>query len=188
MISPHDYARLSAAHAAGDWNTFVEILIAVLATPLRKWFQRKGRNDVADDLVQETFLAVLQRCQSLSLMGPPCLTGWVYRVARSIHSAHVRRELAASRDRLREVHDPEAANQKPDGALDPVGAAEIAEELAHAVSQLTPEQLAQLELRAAGHSWREIGEMTGQNPSTIQVRLHRQRKTLRGGEEDSCHD
>ena len=125
--------------------------------------------ELAEDLVQETFLKALQNADIFEDLGPSQCRAWLYRTMKNLLYDRYRRALLEA-EHLRQP-DEEA------GCLDP-GIQQIENELI--LQKLTPEDRMLFTLRyMEGYNASEISEMLHMNPGTIRAKLSRCRKILK---------
>jgi RNA polymerase sigma-70 factor (ECF subfamily) len=124
------------------------------------------RHEVADDVVQETFLRVWQNLGTFDASRP--FGPWVCRIAANLAINHVRSP---------ESDDPTQAPDPLENVLD----GEAAAQLERALFSLNPEQRAVFVLRNVEElSYREIAEALDIEIGTVMSRLSRARERLRG--------
>jgi RNA polymerase sigma-70 factor (ECF subfamily) len=168
-------AELVARARAGDLFAFEEIVKRhqrrVYATAMRI----VRRHDLADDVVQETFLRAhlhLDRFDTTRPLGP-----WICRIAANLAVNHVRSP------RAREEALPEAHGETPAAAPNPLAGvldAEARRELARALDTLSADQRAVFVLRVFEDlSYKEIAEALEISMGTVMSRLSRARERLR---------
>ena len=142
---------------------------------LREFFRRRVRDAPAsDDLVQETFLRVLQYRRSWR--GEGTFAGWLFRLAANLmrdRSARTRREGEPSEPA--DPSDPAAPaardGARPDASL---ARAESAARLHAALAQLEPDARALVAMRwFEGIDADAIGQRLGCTAGAARVRLHR---------------
>lgn len=132
------------------------------------------RHEVADDVVQETFLRVWQNLGSFDASRP--FGPWVCRIAANLAINHVR-SPESREDPLPETDDPTQAPDPLENVLD----VEAAAQLERALFSLNPEQRAVFVLRNVEElSYREIAEALDIEIGTVMSRLSRARERLRG--------
>lgn len=176
---------LLSAYAAGDARAFSE-LYARHGRAIYRFFLRQGAAaPTADDLLQETWLAVVRNAARFEPRAK--FTTWLFTVARSKMIDHWRaREDAVS---LYAANDSgEAAFQIPAGdAHRPdhqVMARAEARAFVAAVQALPPEQREAFLLQAEGGlSLEEIAEVTGAAHETVKSRLRYAMSKLRSAME-----
>jgi RNA polymerase sigma-70 factor (ECF subfamily) len=134
------------------------------------------RHDVADDVVQESFMRAyrsLDRFETGRPFGP-----WIARIAANLAVSHLRSPVAREEE-LPEGYGETAADSP--GPLAGLLGAEAQQVLDTAVGALSPEQRAVFVLRVNEElSYREIAETLGLSIGTVMSRLSRARERLRG--------
>jgi RNA polymerase sigma-70 factor (ECF subfamily) len=106
-------ADASLVAAIGDGSTLREELYVRYRRPLLQVFlQRRVQRDVAEDLLQRTFLQAIQKIRSDGLEDPSKLGGYLYRTACNLATAYWRGELARRQD-----FDPKELSELKDEAL-----------------------------------------------------------------------
>ncbi|HTN50557.1 MAG TPA: RNA polymerase sigma factor [Burkholderiaceae bacterium] len=174
MEEPASDEALLAAYAGGDGRAFAE-LYERHERPVYRYFLRQGAAPaVADDLLQETWMAVIRHAGRFEPRAR--FTTWLYTVARSKMVDHWRAQDGtmslddAANDPDETPFDvPGPASDRPD-----VQVVSRAEALAFvaAVEALPPAQreafLLQIE---AGLSLEEIAQVTGAGTETVKSRL-----------------
>jgi RNA polymerase sigma-70 factor (ECF subfamily) len=145
-------------------------------------FLRQLVNDrnLADDLIQETFVtAARERAKLPSIENPKA---WLFQVARNraLHAMRSRRRSLSALQRLaREVG---FRGRNPEPAVDPAEAVTVRDHLAE---HLKPEERALLILRYVhGFKSPELAEIVGRSPEAIRKELSRTRRKLIGSFED----
>jgi len=108
-----ELVRLMAAYQAGELAAF-EGLYARLAAELRRYFQSTAFEGAAQDLVQETFLAI-HRSRRTYQPGLP-VRPWVFGIARNVLGRHRREAWRRSRTEDRDAR-PAAEAAAPAVAL-----------------------------------------------------------------------
>src|SRR3954451_19132406 len=89
-----ELARLMVAYQAGELAAF-ELLYGRLAAELRRYFPATAADGAAQDLVQETFLAIHRSRRTYQ---PPLpVRPWVFGIARNILGRHRREAWRRSR-------------------------------------------------------------------------------------------
>ena len=187
MISDED---LLAAYATGDARAFAE-LYERHERAIYRFFMRQGAaTSVADDLLQETWLAVVRNAASFEPRAK--FTTWLYTVARSKMIDHWRQRddavsLAyfagdAANDADEAVLDiPGSDAQRPDHQ---VMARAEARAFLQAVEALPPPQREAFLLQAEGGlSLEEIAVATGAAHETVKSRLRYAMSKLRSAME-----
>lgn len=180
--------NLLAAYAAGDARAFAE-LYERHERPVYRYFLRHGASAAqADDLLQETWLAVVRNAAHYEPRAR--FTTWLYTIARSKLVDHWRgRDDALSLD--------EAANDPDEGAALEIDAGDAhrpdvqamsrahARAFVDAVEQLPPPQKEAFLLQAEGGlSLEEIAAVTQVGHETVKSRLRYAMARLRTAMED----
>jgi RNA polymerase sigma-70 factor (ECF subfamily) len=140
-------------------------------------FLRQLVNDpnLADDLIQETFVtATRERAKLPSIENPKA---WLFQIGRNraLHAMRTRRRALSALQRLAsEVGF--RRQQHPEPAIDP---AEVVTVRDHLAEHLKPEERALLILRYV-HGFRspELAEIVGRSPEAIRKELSRSRRKL----------
>lgn len=134
----------------------------------------------AEDVLQETLLAMLERLPELRR--PDCFWPWIHRIAHSKVQNHLRDRRR--HHRMRETLAPDPAQAplpvtEPD-TLDTILQEEALEQLTCALEQLSDRSRVVLHLRFHERmSYTEIATRMGATPGQIRTQLHRARKRLR---------
>lgn len=127
-----------------------------------------GSRELAEDLVQETFVKALINTQTLEDLSPGKQRAWLYRTFKNLFFDRYRRALLESEY---------AQSWQPDYREDP-GIQEI--ENALVLHSLSPQDRAIFQLRYFdGYSAQEISQMLDLPPGTVRSRLSRCRKNLK---------
>jgi RNA polymerase sigma factor (sigma-70 family) len=179
--------NLLAAYAAGDARAFGELYDRHERSIYRYFLRQGAAPAAADDLLQETWLAVVRNAAAFEPRAK--FTTWLYTIARSKMIDHWRaRDPAVSLD--------DAAND-PDGAPFDVPAGDAhrpdvqalsraqARAFVAAVETLPPVQRETFLLQAEGGlSLEEIASVTGVGHETVKSRLRYAMTKLRAAMED----
>jgi RNA polymerase sigma-70 factor (ECF subfamily) len=132
------------------------------------------RHELADDVVQETFLRAYDRLDSFDTGRP--FGPWICRIAANLAINELRSP------RAREQPLPEGHEEEPSQEASPLAAVlggEIGGIVAAAMEALPPEQRAVLVLRAVEElSYGEIATTLGIAEGTVMSRLHRARRRV----------
>jgi len=175
---PDDTALVLAIAARRDRAAFVALFVRY-APRLKSWFMRAGTPaDRAEDLAQETMLAVWRRADSYD-PGRAAVSAWIFTFGRNQRIVAVRR-LARP---LPDADDPSMAWSEPtppDAALD---AAQDEARLRAALRDLPPEQaevilLAYYEDRPHVEIERALGIPLGTVKSRLRLAMARLRARL----------
>jgi RNA polymerase sigma-70 factor (ECF subfamily) len=137
-----------------------------------------GRRDGVDDLVQETWLRVLERGESYD--GRSRFEPWLFRVARNLALDAVRQQPMFSLDTNEEdvVCSSRASSEPSPFTL--AARTQDAERLAHSLQALEPAVREALMLRFQEDlSLQEISAIVGAPVSTVASRIYRGLATLR---------
>jgi RNA polymerase sigma-70 factor, ECF subfamily len=147
-----------------------------------------GRRDGVDDLVQETWLRVLERGSSYD--GRSRFEPWLFTIARNLAIDHMRKRQMFSLD----SNDDEEEGVRPLPASDapsPFALAartEDAEALAHSLQTLEPSYREALVLRFQEDlSLQEISAIVGAPVTTVSSRIYRGLARLRSQFEGGSH-
>ena len=126
----------------------------------------------ADDLVQETFLRLIEEARSGTM--PDNVRGWLFRVCGNLIVSRARRRSVA--DRMRALLVERGAAQSAEDAI--VRADEHAR-IRAALAGLPPDARVALLMSANGHSSVEIGRAIGRTPNATLTYISRSRLRLR---------
>lgn len=165
--------QLMAAYATGDKSAFRELFdryAPVVARVIRRGI---ARQDVARELVQETFLQVHRARADYDPSRP--LRPWVTTVAMNVRRDYLRRIQRRPEGALADGREADPAAV----GADPLAAAE-ARSVREVVAQLPDNQRVVIELHwFEGLSFSEVASVLGMNGSAVKVRAHRAYKRLR---------
>jgi RNA polymerase sigma-70 factor (ECF subfamily) len=168
-------ADLVAKAQAGSLPAFEEIVRRHQRRVYAVAWRIVRRHDVADDVVQETFMRAYRSLDRFDLSRP--FGPWIARIAANLAVSHLRSPVAREEE-LPEGYG-ETATSSP-GPLEGVLSAEAQQVLDAAVEALSPEQRAVFVLRVnEGLSYREIAEALSVSIGTVMSRLSRARERLR---------
>ena len=149
-----------------------------------------GRRDGVDDLVQETWLRVLERGSSYD--GRSRFEPWLFTIARNLAIDHMRKRRTFSLD---SNDDDDQDGVRPSPASDapsPFALAartEDAEALAHWLQTLEPSYREALVLRFQEDlSLQEMSAVVGAPVATVASRIYRALRTLRSRLGEGNHD
>ena len=149
-----------------------------------------GRRDEVDDLVQETWLRVLERGSSYD--GRSRFEPWLFTIARNLAIDHIRKGRISSLDSNAEEEQDSALQTPPSNAPSPFTLAsrtEDAERLAASLQTLEPIYREALVLRFQEElSLLEISGVVGAPVATVASRIYRGLRTLRSQLEGSTHE
>lgn len=173
---------------SGDYEAFDTIFRRYVNKVYRQVFRLVGNDAETEEIVQEVFLTVYQKCQSFR--GDSAFSTWLYSLATNACLTRLRR-----RRRSREISlDAFLPRYRTDGhhQVRPVfnwadevecrlEKDELHELLQQAINQLPPMEKAVIVLSdVEGVPDREIGETLGLSIPAVKARLHRARLFLRG--------
>jgi RNA polymerase sigma-70 factor (ECF subfamily) len=140
-----------------------------------------GRSDSVDDLVQETWLRVLERGHTYD--GESRFEPWLFTIARHLAIDHVRkRRMFSLESEEASERDPEALSPVAPGPspFDQAARTEDAQRLAHSLQRLAPVYREALVLRFQEDlSLQEIAGIVGASVSTVASRIYRGLAALR---------
>jgi len=174
-----DDASLLRAHGAGDPHAFAR-LYDRYDRPCYRFIRRTlaAHADAADDLHQETWLAVSRNAASFD-PAKASFIAWLFAIARNKVFDHLRRQKVA----ILAVAEDDAAMMVPDpgpGPLDQAASRELAQRIVDAVEALPLAQRETFVMFAhAGLSLEDVAAATGVPLETAKSRLRYARATLR---------
>jgi RNA polymerase sigma-70 factor (ECF subfamily) len=153
----------------GDVSVHFESLVRALSTELYRYALGLCQSaDLAEDLVQETFLRAWRSQEQLR--DASAARAWLYRILRNEHARCYERQRP-------EVRDPATLPPIPDRGYDTSTDAFV---LRRALATLDMDYREPLLLQVVGgFSCKEIGSLLGLNTNTVLTRLFRARKQLR---------
>jgi RNA polymerase sigma-70 factor (ECF subfamily) len=140
-----------------------------------------GRRDPVDDLVQETWLRVLERGHSFD--GQSRFEPWLFTVARNLAFDYMRKRPQVSLD-SKDSLEPDLESLSPASAapspFEQAARTEDAQRLAHALQMLEPIYREALVLRFQEDlSLQEMADVIGASVSTVSSRIYRGLAALR---------
>jgi RNA polymerase sigma-70 factor (ECF subfamily) len=142
-----------------------------------------GRRDAVDDLVQETWLRVLERGHSYD--GKSRFEPWLFRVARNLALDYVRKRRLFSLDTSDTVEPPVSHAPSP---FEEAARTEDAQRLAQSLAALEPHYREALVLRFQEDlSLEEMSGVVGAPVSTVSSRIYRGLAALRAQMEGTSH-
>ncbi len=153
---------------------------------LGAWFERETGNAAdAEDLVQETFVRVHERLDTL--VDAASVRAWVGRIARNVLVGHLRRRAVRAGETPAPGADLELELAAPaperDAGLDQT----VASWLEDFLARLAPEDAAALRLvDLEGRTQAELAAQTGLSLSGAKSRVQRAREKLRAELEGCC--
>jgi len=153
---------------------------------IRGYVARRLTAEVADDVTADAFLAAFRKRGSYD-PGQGNVRSWLYGFATREVGAHRRAELRRYRALAR--LDAQPSRPAPDGAAEPMAAAELDARLASALAGLsTADRDVLLLVALAELSYAEVGQALSIPDGTVASRLNRARRQLRaalGATEDN---
>lgn len=145
---------------------------------IRSYVARRLSAEVADDVAASAFLAAFRKRGGFD-PGQGSVRAWLYGFATREVGAHRRTELRRYRMLARLDAQPRPT-PAPDGAAEPVTAAELDARLATALARLsTADRDVLLLVALAELSYAEIGQALSIPDGTVASRLNRARRQLR---------
>ena len=146
-------------------------LIRRYEKPLRYFISRLLSEPAsADDIFQDTWLAVLRRLSTLRK--PEAFAAWLYRIARNKVYRQLRRKK-----KLIEIDESLGV---PEGADEPTFSAADAADIHKSLSALKPQHKEVLMLRFLEQmSYQQLAQVLGCNVGTVRSRLHYAKTALK---------
>jgi RNA polymerase sigma-70 factor (ECF subfamily) len=142
-----------------------------------------GRRDAVDDLVQETWLRVLERGHSYD--GKSRFEPWLFTVARNLAFDHMRKRRTSSLDTNDTLEPPASPAPSP---FEQAARTEDAQRLAQSLATLEPHYREALVLRFQEDlSLEEMAGVVGAPVSTVSSRIYRGLAALRAQMEGTSH-
>ena len=170
--------------------TFLSALVGQYQYRLVRYFTYlTGRRDSVDDLVQETWLRILERGHSYD--GRSRFEPWLFTVARNLALDHMRKRQVFSLDSSDPLEqDPATPVSPTPSPFEQAARTEDAQRIAHALQALPPVYREALVLRFQEDlSLLEMAHVTGASVSTVSSRIYRGlaelRAQMQGGEHAS---
>lgn len=169
---PQDDAELIAACIAGDTHAQRTLFRREYARVNATVYRVLGNPRDADDLVQETFIAVFRGLAKFR--GDSRLSTWIDRIAVRVVCQHLSaKKSTVSLEAIAEIEDVAAV---PD---DKAHAREGLRRLYAALAQLSPDQRTAFALFAIdGRSIADVAKLTGVSVVTAKLRIWRGRREL----------
>lgn len=170
--APEPLDDLVDAVRRGDRDAIAAVYLEV-APALHGFLRRRvPHGEVADDLVEQTFVELIEGCARIRGDGRS-LRAWLFRAARN--NLHDWRKRAARRSdhQLSALHTATLADPEADPG-DQVAAAELDPEIVAALRELTDDQRDVMELRlVAGLSLAQVADITGRKVGAVKALQHR---------------
>ena len=170
MVAPHTDADLVSRAQAGRLDAFEELVRRHRLGAYRVALRMLGDESDAEDATQDAFVQAWRNLDRFR--ADAAFSTWMYRIVtnRCLNMLRARRRTEPLPE------DREAPASRPDRIAE--GRWQV-EDLARAITRLTPEQRAPLVLRELqGCSYEEIAEVLGLSISAVKSRLHRARLEL----------
>jgi RNA polymerase sigma-70 factor (ECF subfamily) len=149
-----------------------------------------GRRDEVDDLVQETWLRVLERGSSYD--GRSRFEPWLFTIARNLAIDHMRKRRTSSLDSNDDTKQDAVALSPVSNTPSPFALAartEDAQRLAHSLQTLEPIYREALVLRFLEDlSLQEMATIVGAPVTTVASRIYRGLETLRAQLDGGNHE
>ena len=158
----------------------LEPLLANYAAFLRFVERRVGACDVAEDIVQETFMRNLERVAALR--DSEAVVGWFYRALRNAIADYFRRATRVDRAEAQLARESEATAPAPESTL-----ARACQCATRAKAELKPDYADALQrLEIEGATLAGFAAERGISSTNAAVRVHRARAALRHELEATC--
>ena len=157
----------------GDGTAFDELVTRYMRQAFSVAFRILGQREDSEDLVQESFMAVLKKLDSYDSSWP--FAPWFFRIV-------VNRALSERKSRARRQTEeiPENAVTTNPSPARSAEERELRERVTAALATLPPKDKVMIELfEFEGFNSNEIGEILGVAPGTVRWQLHQTRKKLR---------
>ena len=163
---------------AGDREAFRPIYDRYARPLLQFIFDMVGQRDMAEDLLQETFVRAYRHLDHLR--EPARISTWLFGIARNVCLESLR---GRGKDRKKVDLDEEEAMELPDGAPLPEGILlnqELNSLIQHSLNQLDADKKQVFILKVfQGCSYEEIIQATGFTLPKVKTDLHRARTEMR---------
>lgn len=171
LAEPSDEALMERYVRDGDRAAFEELFRRYAPRMLGLFRRSTGRDDLAQDLVQQTFLH-MHRARRDFRLGRP-VRPWLFAIAMNVRRDHVRRTSRRSETPLDPVRHGEPS-QAPEAST-------ATERVVRRALQQLPEAQREVVLLHyyEGLSMREVAQAVGASRSAVKVRAHRAYKVLR---------
>jgi len=162
-------------------NEIVETAWRAWSDEVRGYLLRRTRDAArADDLLQETFLRLVQECREGRT--PREIRAWLYRVAHNALVSEARRRTSAVRATERLAAGP---SEEPNPE-DVVVSRDAAERVREALDGLHPAGRRAIDMATAGYASREIAAALGRSDLAGRALLHRTRLQVRAAVGDAA--
>jgi len=178
LIDPSPADKAMERYSSGDASAFAELHDALAPRLFGFLVRQSGARDIAEDLLQQTFLHI-HRARGSFVMGAPVLP-WAFAIARRLvldTCRHARRHPTRTIDPA--ILDAESATTCR-SVEDVMDCAELSARLARALALLPASQRAAFELvKEEGLSCREASRVLGTSEAAVKLRSHRACVALR---------
>ena len=160
----------------GDAGAFDEIVENHQRGLLRFATGLLGSHDAAQDIVQETFIRLLNA--AATVQDDSKLQSWLYRTCRNVSIDYIRKEKSVER-----LEQEATAERRVHAETEPVSGAVEKKDLIRFVrdrmDKLTPKECACIVLKLVeGKSYKEISAITGLTTSNVGFQIHNGLKRL----------
>lgn len=168
--------RLVARLKAGDSAAFEVVYEAFRARLFSFLVRLSRRRDVAEDLLEETWLRFVARARDLS--ADTCLAAWLYTVARNLHTSWCRNRSLHD-DRISDLTSSWPALSPGETPFEATARTETERRLETALARLTLRDRQVLLLVAVDElTPSEAASLLGLTPEALRKRLQRARERL----------
>jgi RNA polymerase sigma factor (sigma-70 family) len=181
-VSPRREARANGAEAASGLSpAVIHVLIGNHRRFLRFLERRIGRQDLAEELLQQAFVRGIARGRTLR--DDESVVAWFYRLLRNVMIDHLRHQAAEERGRAAFAREESAAPAEPDQELvDTICAC-----VGSLVGTLRPDYATAIQqVDLGGESLQSFAAAENITRGNAAVRLFRARQALRRRVEQSC--
>jgi len=139
------------------------------------FYRMTGDRDLANDLFQETMIKIFEGIKTFREESR--LYTWIYRVARNVALAHLRKKQPDIGKMDVSVQVAATGQQTPEETI--LSKARV-QHLTRCINSLDPEDRIILALKLqTGMKYRKIAEITGTSPGAVRIRMFRIRERLR---------
>lgn len=168
--------RLVARLKAGDTSAFEAIYEAYRPRLFGFLVRLSRRRDVAEDLLEETWLRLVSRAATLTTDAR--LAPWLFTVARNLYSSW-RRSRAVDATRTSELDPAWPAPERGDSPFDEAARSELERRVEVALARLPlPDREVLLLVGVEGMTPQEAAAVCGLSAEALRARLHRARERL----------
>ncbi len=168
--------RLVARLRSGDSAAFETVYEAFRARIFSFLVRLSRRRDVAEDLLEETFLRLVAHGRDLS--EDTCLAAWLFTVARNLHTSWCRHR-AVDEDRISELSPSWPVPAKGETPFESAARTETEQRLEMALARLSMRDRELILLVAVeGLTPTQAASALGMTPEALRKRLQRARERL----------